>query len=155
HYEGLNLQPDLQIYLVYTQTPWKDLALLVRTATDPMKMVASVRDKVHEVDDEQPVYNVRTMNEVVADSVAQPRFNMQLISILTAVALPLTVIGVYGVISYSVSQRTHEIGIRMALGAQAPHILGMIIAQGLKLALLGIAIGLLAALLMTRLMTSL
>jgi predicted permease len=155
HYEGLNLRPDSQMYLAYTQAPWKDLALLVRTAADPVKLVASVRDKVREVDDEQPVYNVRTMNEVVADSVAQPRFNTQLISILTAVALTLTVIGVYGVISYSVSQRTHEIGIRMALGAQTPHILGMIIAQGLKLALLGIAIGLLAALLVTQLMASL
>jgi len=154
HYEGLNLQPDLQMYLVYAQTPWKDLALLVRTAADPMKMAAIIRDKVREVDDEQPLYNVRTMNQVVADSVARPRFNTQLISILTAVALTLTVIGVYGVISYSVSQRTHEIGIRMALGAQAPQILGMIIAQGLKLALWGIAIGLLAALLLTQFMTS-
>ncbi|HKP13639.1 MAG TPA: ABC transporter permease [Blastocatellia bacterium] len=154
-YEGLNLRPDLQMYLAYTQTPWKDLALLVRTTADPMRLVASVRDKVHEVDDEQPLYNVRTMNEVVADSVAQPRFNTQLISILTAVALTLTVIGVYGVISYSVSQRTHEIGIRMALGAQTPHILGMIIAQGLRLAIWGIAIGLLTALFVTRLMASL
>jgi putative ABC transport system permease protein len=155
HYERLNLQPNLQMYLVYTQTPWKDLALLVRTTADPMRTVASVRDKVREVDAELPVYNVRTMNDVVADSLARPRFNTQLISILTAVALTLTVIGVYGVISYSVTQRTQEIGLRMALGAQTPRILGMVIAQGLKLALLGIAIGLLAALLITRLMTSL
>ena len=120
-----------------------------------MKLVGTIRDKVREVDDEQPLYNVRTMNDVIGDSVAMPRFSTQLISLLTAVALTLTIIGVYGVISYSVSQRTHEIGIRMALGAQSPQISRMIIAQGLRLAFLGIAVGLLAALLMTRLMTSL
>jgi putative ABC transport system permease protein len=107
------------------------------------------------VDKDQPLYKVRTMKEVLAESVSRPRFNTRLISILTLVALALAAVGIYGVISFSVSHRYQEIGVRMALGANQSDILKMIIGQGLKLAIVGIITGLIIAFLLTRLMSSL
>ena len=132
-----------------------DLALMVRTDSDPMGMVSGVRTQIVASDENLALYNVRTMEEVLADSISRPRFNTRLMGILTSVALILMVVGVYGVISYSVSQRTNEIGIRMALGAGQGRISRMVLVQGLKLALVGIALGLGAAFALTRLMSSL
>ncbi|HYP26491.1 MAG TPA: ABC transporter permease [Blastocatellia bacterium] len=151
----LDAEPYPQMYEVYSQNPARGAALVVRTASDPTGMVASVRAQVSDIDRDQPLYNVRTMEQVLADSVSHQRFNMLLISVFSAVALVLAGVGIYGVISYSVSHRSHEIGIRMALGAMRVDILRMVIEHGLKLALVGVGIGLVAAFVLTRVMSSL
>jgi putative ABC transport system permease protein len=127
--------------------------LVVRTVGDPMAIASSVRRAVQEVDKDQPVTNVRSMEQILADSLAQPRFRTMLLSVFAAMALLLAAVGIYGVMSYAVNQRTHEIGIRMALGAQHAHVLRLVVGHGMKLAFLGIAIGLVAALALTRTMT--
>jgi putative ABC transport system permease protein len=131
------------------------VSLVVRTAGDPAAMAPAVRRAVQEVDPNQPVYNVNTMEQVLSDSVASQRLSMLLLSIFAAVAMTLAAVGIYGVMSYTVAQRTHEIGVRMALGAQEGDVLRMVVGQGLKLVLAGVLIGLAAALALTRLMSSL
>jgi putative ABC transport system permease protein len=155
HQVSLDSKPYPQMYQAYSQNPAWGAALVVRTASDPISMISSVRAQVSSVDTDQPLYNVRTMEQVLSESVSRQRFNTLLISLFTVVALALAAVGIYGVISYSVSHRSHEIGIRMALGAQQRDILKMIIEYGLKLALAGVAIGLVAAFVLTRVMTSL
>ena len=155
HFE-LNTNDREQIYLSYRQAGFfepRDLA--VRTEVDPLSLAASVRNAVWGIDKDQPVSNIRTMEEIVSESVARQRFNTLLLGIFAVVALVLASIGIYGVMSYSVTQRTHEIGIRMALGAQALDELKLTVGQGLKLVLLGLFIGLAAAFGLTRVMSSL
>ena len=130
--------------------------LVVRTSSaDPLSLATAVRGEVSAVDRDQPVSGVRTMEEVVSGSVAQQRFRTLLLAAFAGVALLLAGVGIYGVISYSVTHRTHEIGIRMALGAKAADILKMVVGHGMALALAGIAVGLLAALALTRVLSSL
>jgi putative ABC transport system permease protein len=107
---------------------------------------------VREIDPDQPIYNPRTMYEIRAESVQAERLNLTLLSIFAGIALVLAIVGIYGVMSYSVTQRTHEIGIRMAIGARPRDVFAMILGHGMKLALIGVAIGLLAAFALTRLM---
>jgi putative ABC transport system permease protein len=107
------------------------------------------------MDKELPVFSIKTMDDYIAASIAAPRFNTTLLAIFAAVALILTIVGLYGVMSYSVAQRTNEIGIRMALGAQTRDVLRLIVAQGFKLILLGLAIGLVGAFAVTRVISSL
>jgi putative ABC transport system permease protein len=109
---------------------------------------------VKEIDPEQPIYNPRTMNEIRAESVAPERLNLTLLSLFAAIALVLAIVGIYGVMSYSVTQRTHEIGIRIAIGARPRDVFTMILGQGMKLALVGIGIGLLLSFALTRLMAT-
>ena len=118
-------------------------------------MAASVRRTVWGIDKDQPVSNISTMEDVLSESLARQRFSMLLLGIFAAVALVLAAGGIYGVMSYSVAQRTHEIGIRMALGAQASDVLKLAIGGGLKLVTIGIVIGLVAAYVLTRVMSSL
>jgi putative ABC transport system permease protein len=118
-------------------------------------MKPSVRKAVFTVDFEQPVRELQTMDETLADTLAQQRFNILLLSIFAGLALVLTAVGIYGVISYSVNQRQHEIGVRMTLGAQQSDVLKLIIKLGLKLSLLGIGIGLLVAFALTRIIANL
>ncbi|PYS82145.1 MAG: ABC transporter permease [Acidobacteria bacterium] len=131
------------------------VSLVVRTSSDPAAMATAVRRAVQEVDPNQPVYNVNTMEQVLSDSVASQRLSMLLLSIFAAVAMTLAAVGIYGVMSYAVAQRTHEFGIRMALGAQGGDVLRMVVRQGMLLTLVGVGAGLLGALALTRVISSL
>jgi putative ABC transport system permease protein len=151
----LETETRAQMYLPYTQAGFfTPRDLVVRTTVDPLSLAAAVRNEVWAVDKDQPVSNISTMEEILSESVAKQRFNMLLLAVFAAIALVLAGVGIYGLISYSVTQRTHEIGIRMALGATSRDVLAMVIGQGLKLVVAGIAIGLVAALALTRVMAS-
>src|SRR5207245_4832319 len=126
-----------------------------KSTNDPRPLINSVTREVRSMDQELPVFSIRTMDDYIAGSVAAPRFNTTLLSIFAGVALALTVIGLYGVMSYSVAQRTNEIGIRMALGAQTRDVLRLIVKQGLTLILIGLVLGLCGALALTRLLSTL
>ena len=129
--------------------------LVVKTDVEPLGLAAAVRRTVWEIDKDQPVSDIRTMEEVLSESIARQRFSMLLLGVFAAVALVLAAVGIYGVMSYSVAQRTHEIGIRMALGAQRGDVLKLAVGHGLKLVLIGLVVGLAAAFILTRVMTSL
>jgi len=154
---NINLAADTQpeIYLPYAQLPTSSMNLVVRTAGDPRAFVNAVRAKVFEADREQPVTAIRTMEEVLESGAAQPRFTTSLLGGLSLTALILAIVGIYGVIAYSVAERTREMGIRMALGAGRADILRLVLRQGILLAGAGIAIGLAAAIALTRLLARL
>jgi putative ABC transport system permease protein len=152
---ALDAERAMQMYLPEAQYPTSALTLVVRTASDPASMAAAVSGEIRAVDKDQPVSNVATMEQLRWDSISLRRFSMLLLGIFAAVALTLAAIGIYGVISYSVTQRTREIGIRMALGAQRRHIFKVVVGQGMIMALIGIAVGLAVALALTRVMSSL
>jgi putative ABC transport system permease protein len=153
--KGLAQDTQAQLYLPFAQLPWADMNLLVRTIVPPESMTSAVRAQISAVDPDQPVAGVQTVDDLVDSSLAQPRFTMLLLGIFSATALALSVIGIYSVLSYWVAQRRYELGIRLALGAQPTDILRVVVRQGFMLAVAGIAIGLIAALLLTRLMSSL
>ncbi|HEY1336905.1 MAG TPA: ABC transporter permease [Bryobacteraceae bacterium] len=146
-------QPE--IYVPFAQLSWPGMNLIVRTTGDPHGMAGAVRARVLALDRDQPVTNVQTMDEVLESAAAQPRFTTWLLGALAGTALALALVGIYGAIAYSVAERQHEMGIRMALGAARGDILRMVLRQGLTLASCGIAIGLAASLALTRLMASL
>src|SRR5205814_1905303 len=135
--------------------PQRNQILFVRTGSEPIDLSAAIRNSVAAIDRSQPVASIRTMNDVIADTVAPRKFSMLLLALFAGLALLLAALGVYGVVSYSVAQRTQEVGIRLALGAQTSDVLGLIIRNGLMLALIGVAIGLAGALALTRLLASL
>ncbi len=144
-----------QIYIPYSNTGLFDLSVVVRAKTEPYALGLAVKKEIERLGTKRPVHSIRTMNEYVAQQLSETRFALTLIGLLAALALALCVVGLYSVISYTVSQRTHEIGIRVALGAQRGDVLKLIIKQGLKLTLLGIGIGLTSALALTRLLNNL
>jgi putative ABC transport system permease protein len=152
--KGLAQDTQAQLYLPFAQLPWADMNLLVRTAGPPASITSAVRAQIAAVDPDQPVADIQTVDQLVATSLAQPRFVMLLFGIFSVTALALSVIGIYGVLSYWVAQRRYELGIRLALGAQRADILGIVVRRGLLLAMAGIAVGLMAALLLTRLLAS-
>jgi putative ABC transport system permease protein len=151
--ESLNQNSDrVQGYFPFNQTPDNGMTVIIKGASDPNLLISSVRGAIREIDPDQPIYSVRTMNEIRAESVAGERLNLTLLSLFAGIALVLAIVGIYGVMSYSVTQRTHEIGIRMAIGARPRDVFKMVLGQGMKLALLGVVIGLVSAFALTRLM---
>jgi putative ABC transport system permease protein len=141
-----------QYYLPHQQRAQSGMALVVRTSTDPNSLAGSVRGVIKALDTDLPVFRVRTMDQFVADSMTQRRFALLLIGIFAGLALLLAAIGLYGVMAYSVTQRTHELGLRMALGAQAADVLKLVVKQGMLLAMIGLGIGVVFALLLGRAM---
>jgi len=154
---GLDLPEQPTLYSPYTQiNPWKRwMAIAARTQSSPESMTQAVKQQIWKIDSQLPITEVMTMNEVSAASFAARRFNMLLLAIFAGLALVLAAVGIYGVMSYAVTQRTQEIGIRMALGARAPDVLKLIIRNGMTLTLLGVLIGVGGALALTRLLTTL
>jgi putative ABC transport system permease protein len=156
--QGLGLDPKAEMFVPYKQgdqlLPVFQLSLVMRTAADPRQEASSLRSAVAEIDPNQPIVKVRTMEDNMAATVAQPRFRTWLIGIFAALALLLAAVGIYGVMSYSVTQRTNEIGIRVTLGAQPNDVFRTVVGEGLRYALLGVAIGVAAGLALTRLLAS-
>src|SRR6266542_2654709 len=138
-----------QLYFPFNQAPddaFPFLAsranLIVRTTGDPLSVIAAVRREVHALDPNQPVFNVSTMEKTLDQSLGTQRLSMALLMVLASLALILAAVGIYGVMSYTVTQRTHEIGIRMAIGAQRRDVFRMVIGRGMGLVLIGVALGL-------------
>jgi putative ABC transport system permease protein len=153
--ESLNQNSDrVQGYMAFNEIPFGDMTVLIKGASDPNQLISSVRNTVKSIDPDQPIYNPLTMDEIRADSVAGERLNLTLFSLFAGIALVLAIVGIYGVMSYSVTQRTHEIGIRMAIGARPRDVFTMILGHGMKLALIGVVIGLVGAFALTRLMAT-
>ena len=148
-------EPKARIYYPSLQTPYFYMTLIVRTAGDPMRIIPAIQREVRALDRNLPVYKIATMDDLLADSLQRRRISMLMLAILAGVALLLSAIGIYGVVAYSVSRRTAEIGIRMALGAEAGDVLRMVLRQAMRPVIAGIVIGLLLAAGVTRLLSSL
>ena len=161
-HNGLTAGPKAEMYFLHSQHAyanpfgvWRPMMLAVRTTVDPLSVSGSLKEAVQTLDKDLPVARLQALDQIVSSSIAQARFAMLLMTIFSLVALALAAAGVYGVVSYSVAQRTREIGIRMALGAQPRQVLRLVIGQGMGPALLGVAIGLVGALALTRLIQTL
>ena len=144
-----------QLYLPYLQSPRSKMTFLVRTTDDPMNLVAAARSTIHSLDRDQPVEDIKTLAQLFVDEMSPFRFAADLILVFGGIALALAAAGVYGVMSYGVAQRTHEIGVRIALGAQSRDVLRLVVGQGIKTAMIGLAVGLPLALGLSRVMASL
>jgi predicted permease len=155
HVNPLENETKGQVFIPFKQRPMTFSIVVMRTAGDPLALATDARRQVLTVDPLQPVERVRSMDEVVAKFVAKPRFNMLLLGVFAFVALLLSAIGVYGVMAYSVTQRTHEFGVRLALGASPRNLLGFVLRQALRLAVLGLAGGLIGAFIANRALSSL
>jgi putative ABC transport system permease protein len=156
---GVDEPVKAEMYFPYQQSndqQWfapRDLA--IRTSVDPLSLVSVVRNEIHQVDPDQPISDVRTMDQVLGEETASRRLGMTLLTIFAALALLLATLGIYGVLAYFVVQHTQEIGVRMALGAQGRDIVSLVLKKGMRLAVLGVVIGLGASFVLTRLMASL
>ena len=153
-HEGLDADPRIQLYLPYRQSGFPFMQVAVRTRGNPERYVNLVRAAVRSVDPDQPISNLAQMEELLSRSVGQRRLSMMLLSLFSGIALVLASVGIYGVMSYSVTQRSRELGVRIALGADRTDVLRLVLQQGMGLAVLGIGIGLAAALALTRLIES-
>jgi putative ABC transport system permease protein len=151
----LNIPVTPEYYLPYAQDSWHGMVLVARTSVDPASLAAGIREQVRSIDKDQPVFNVRTMQEVRSLSVSMYSFSSVSLAIFAGIALLLATGGIYGVMAFAVSQRTQEIGIRMALGARALDVLKLVVKHGMKLALLGIVLGLVGSWALTRFMKGL
>ncbi len=154
HY-GLNRVGREQAYFPVAQAPTGTMFLAVRTPSEPLTLASTIRNRIWTIDPDQPVADVQSMEQRVTQSVAAPRFNLLLLTTFAAIALVLAAVGIYGVIAYAVAQRSHEIGVRIALGAESRDVVRMILGQGVGLVVTGLGIGTVAALALTRVMRSL
>jgi putative ABC transport system permease protein len=152
---GLAQSARMEVYFPYRQEPSSGMTLIVKSAGDPATLTSSIRRVVASIDQDQPIFGVQTMQQVVNASLSTHRITLILLGLFSALALALSAIGIYGVVSYSVAQRVREIGIRMALGAQRGDVLRLVLGQGSRISAIGIAIGIAASLLFTRLMAKL
>jgi predicted permease len=149
---GLNEPTAAQIYLPYRQWPVSSMSVVMKTTTPPESLTSAVRQEVHAIDPNLPVSHIASLETIIAESISQPRFYMMLLLVFASVALLLAAIGIFGVLSYAVSQRTREIGIRMALGAPGRTVVSLIVRQAMVLVLSGVALGTIAALFVSKTM---
>ena len=154
-HRALELEPQPEYYIPHAQFRMREMILAVRSAQDPRNLTAAIRREIQSLDPDQPIANIRTLETVTAESIAPRRMSMALLGAFAGIALLLASVGIYGVISYLVVQRTHEIGVRMALGAQRSDVLRLIVGHGAKLVGIGTFIGLILAFLSTRLLSAL
>ena len=152
---GLGAKQSPTIYEPFEQGPAIPISLFLRSSSNPESLIAGARDVIQSIDKELPISNIKTGEQLLYEAVGQPRFHTTLIGMFAGLALLLAAVGIYGVISYSVAQRTHEIGVRLAVGARPRDVLVMVIKQGMMLTLAGTAIGVVAAYGLTRLLESL
>ena len=154
-YRTLEAPSRVEVYWPETQNPAQSMSLAIRTSMEPLQLAAAVQKEVAAVDPEQPAYQIRTMDELVEGSLVGRRLDTLLLSIFSGAALLLAAVGIYGIMAYWVSQRSNEMGIRRALGAQKSDVLGLVVGQGVKLTLIGVGIGIIGALALTRFLSSL
>jgi putative ABC transport system permease protein len=152
---GLDVAAEPTVYWPMPELVYSGMTILVRTSSDPLSVVSAIHAELQQLDREQPMASIATMDQLLADSLSRARFTMLLLGIFAAVALLLAAVGIYGLISYSVTQRTQELGIRIALGAQRRDVLRLVLGQGTRLTLFGLVLGIAAALGITRLLASL
>jgi putative ABC transport system permease protein len=152
---GLDTKDSVQVFMPNAQRPQRKMSIVVRTAGEPLQTAGALRAAVWSIDREQPVAEIRAMDQILYVSVARPRFNTILLAVFGGLATLLGSIGIYGLMSYSVSQRTQEIGIRMALGARQEDVARIVLGQCLRIVLAGVVLGLLGAFAATRLMRTL
>jgi putative ABC transport system permease protein len=152
---GLEEEGVEQIYFPHAQIPEPMMTVVIHTSDNPVPLLSAIRNRVKTLDPNLPVYQIKTMEQILSGSIAQPRFNMLLLILFAATALALAAIGIYGVLSYSVTQRRKEIGIRMALGARPKNVLFMILRQTMMISVLGMLTGIMASLLLSRFLRSL
>jgi putative ABC transport system permease protein len=151
----VDIRPEIYFSLAQMAGHYRRMNLAVRTSVVPKSTVAAIQAAIREVDKDQPVYQIQTIAELIRETISTRRFALTILILFAVLALVLAVSGIYGVISYTVTQRTQEIGIRMALGAEAADVLRLVLSQFMRLTFIGVALGLVAAYLLTRLMTSL
>jgi putative ABC transport system permease protein len=151
---GLDSSPRPEIFLHHSQAPFGSMTFVVRTADDPLKLLPEIKGELWAVNKSQPIYSIRTEEQLVSESLSSRRFSLFLLGLFAVISLVLAGVGLYGLISISTSQRTQEIGVRIALGAQTSTIMKMVIGEGVILALLGIGVGLIGSFLLTRFLNS-
>jgi ABC-type antimicrobial peptide transport system permease subunit len=154
-YSGLDAAPEPTYYLPFHQNTWNGQYVVVRAATDPRSLATAIRGVVASLDKDIPVALMKTMDELMIESVAPPRFRTTLVALFAVVGVLLAAIGIYGVMSYAVAERTHELGVRIALGADRASVLRLVLGESVALAAIGIAVGLVGAFGATRLIQSL
>src|SRR6266852_4963920 len=155
HQLGLDTAPEPTVYWPHPELVMSGMTILVRTSNDPLTLLSTIHNQLRQLDPELPMPAVATMDQLLADSLSRSRFTMLLLGIFAAVSLVLAAVGIYGLIAYSVTQRTQELGIRIALGAQHRDVLRLVLGQGTRLTLFGLVLGIAAALGITRLLATL